>query len=927
MTFHSNSKSIPLIMNKNLLILLAILAYGSSLQAQSSYLDTTFGNGGFTLPVQSALSAIADLNMLIQPDGNILLREERVFAASHNTRSVSIHRFLPNGTLDQNFGINGTTVLSVMDSFSNSSSGHKLQLLPDGKILSGYQTSHLQDSLVTHIVRLNQDGSFDPAFGMNGQVIIKDPFSYAFQAFLNDILLQSTGNIVLVYNPPFELSDLGFRVLNTVGQIMPGHEEVNWRVTEEIDETYTTGLVLPNDNILVGGSAYLTNGNTQAIDFLTARFNPSTNTDEDFGYYGSVLNDISGGVDFMYDMILQPDGTILACGISLENGLILLSLMPNGALNQDFGTNGSVNYPEFIRAYACDGTLDGRTVVAGHRFGTIFGLDDEGAVARFLSDGSIDTSFTPDGMVYLPFSETSLHTRFSDVKVLSDRRMLVCGIAEDSAKHLILARFLPEANAVIWYRDLDADGYGNALDSVFAAELPVGYVANSGDCDDNNASINPAATEICDNGIDDNCDGISAIDTIAPIANCIAVIKVQLDDTGIISIDAAQFNDGSTDNCSPNLSFSADKTVFDCSNIFLNYVILTVTDQAGNSSTCQVIVKVGDTISPTAICRTPFNLPLDNFGSITLTVNEINDGSYDNCSIAAISVDRTTFNCSDLGFNTVTLRVEDPFGNYSFCETVVNIVDSVGPTVVCPEFSTFALDSFGIAIVEADLLNIFSYDVCSANVGLSIDRSLFNCDDLGLHTVTLTASDGYGNTNACQTEVTIVDKIGPVVVCAEGITLQLDSTGIVILDPVMFASGSYDNCNIMSFTVSPQQLGILDTGIVSVTLTVSDSAGNVSTCITNVVATAKTSGVHNLPAGLKMNVNPNPSTGLFELRMDAGQVCERAQIFNASGQLVLERASASSLLSFDLSDQQSGCYYLRVQSGIHLQVLKLIVVR
>lgn len=64
-----------------------------------------------------------------------------------------------------------------------------------------------------------------------------------------------------------------------------------------------------------------------------------------------------------------------------------------------------------------------------------------------------------------------------------------------------------DCTEVTWYQDADADGFGDASNTLTDCDQPEGYVSNSTDCDDTNADVNPDATEVVDNGIDDDCDG------------------------------------------------------------------------------------------------------------------------------------------------------------------------------------------------------------------------------------------------------------------------------------------------------------------------------------------------------------------------------------------------------------------------------------
>ncbi|MCY7409121.1 MAG: putative metal-binding motif-containing protein, partial [Chitinophagales bacterium] len=64
------------------------------------------------------------------------------------------------------------------------------------------------------------------------------------------------------------------------------------------------------------------------------------------------------------------------------------------------------------------------------------------------------------------------------------------------------------SGSLTFFLDADKDGYGNPAISIQAATQPTGYVLNNSDCNDANAAVNPAASDIC-NGIDDNCNGIA----------------------------------------------------------------------------------------------------------------------------------------------------------------------------------------------------------------------------------------------------------------------------------------------------------------------------------------------------------------------------------------------------------------------------------
>ncbi|MDQ3036902.1 MAG: MopE-related protein, partial [Myxococcota bacterium] len=76
-----------------------------------------------------------------------------------------------------------------------------------------------------------------------------------------------------------------------------------------------------------------------------------------------------------------------------------------------------------------------------------------------------------------------------------------------------------------FYRDADGDGFGTASTSTIACSAPSGHVGDATDCDDTRAAVQPGATEVCNNLLDDDCD--AALDCADPscVAGC-ATIRI-----------------------------------------------------------------------------------------------------------------------------------------------------------------------------------------------------------------------------------------------------------------------------------------------------------------------------------------------------------------------------------------------------------------
>jgi gliding motility-associated-like protein len=377
--------------------------------------------------------------------------------------------------------------------------------------------------------------------------------------------------------------------------------------------------------------------------------------------------------------------------------------------------------------------------------------------------------------------------------------------------------------ATITAQDLDGGSTDNGVITTWAASQL------AFDCNDLGANTDTLFVTD-DGGNTSFCEAtVTVLDTIKPNAICQAV-TVQLDASGNATVTAAAVNNGSADNCTV-ASLSVSPSAFTCANIGANTVTLTVTDQSGNVSTCTATVTVQDNVAPTAICQA-VTIQLDAAGAATLTAAQVNNGSNDACGIASVSVSKTTFDCTNVGANTVTLTVTDNNGNVSTCTATITVQDLVAPTAICQAVTTY-LNASGVATINASDLNNGSSDNCGGALTFSASQTSFNCSEAGANTVVLTVTDANGNTATCSTTVTVVDNIAPVAVC-QAASINLDANGWAIVTPAAINGGSTDNCAITSMIVEPDSLNTVGTH--NVNLIVFDAAGNSDTCTAVVTA-------------------------------------------------------------------------------------------
>ncbi|HEX8564058.1 MAG TPA: FG-GAP-like repeat-containing protein [Pyrinomonadaceae bacterium] len=291
-------------------------------------LDPTFGaSGKVATTVGSGARASA---VAIQPDGKIVVVGD--VSRSGSERDIALVRYNANGTPDLSFGENGRVVVAISN---QNEVVNAIAIDSNGRIVVVGSIEPFDDTPITDflIVRFTPNGALDTTFGNGGAVTASQGSTDSFNA----VAIQPNGRIVAAGGT----SDGGLAVVmgftpNGVIDQSFGDLGLNFfDVPAMTDEQIQVIALRPNGRIVVGGQGQVTVPHSGVANFL-AEFDANGAMVQDFGTNG-IVNFGGGFNPFGFDMAVLPEGTILVISDKLYR------FSSGGAVDSNFGSgiNGS----------------------------------------------------------------------------------------------------------------------------------------------------------------------------------------------------------------------------------------------------------------------------------------------------------------------------------------------------------------------------------------------------------------------------------------------------------------------------------------------------------------------------------------------------------------------------------------------------------
>ena len=321
--------------------------------------------------------------------------------------------------MDSGFGAGGR----VTTDFGGDDQGQALALQPDGKLVVVGSSDH-NFALVRYLV----DGRLDPDFGEGGQVTT----DFGGRGDGRALALQPDGKLVVAGSSNGNFTLARYRANGSLDSDFGA----GGIITTALGGLRSYGRALaiqPDSKLVVAGSVYL---GIDGYSFALARYLADGRLDPDFGEGGRVTTRFGGG-GVGQALALQPDGKLVVAGSSVYN-FALARYLADGRLDPDFGTGGRVKtaFGGNVEGHTLALQADGKLVVAGS-----VDVGNDGynfALARYRSDGRLDTSFGSSGHLTTDFGG---HDHGSALTLQPDGKLVLAGYSWDGSGNLALARF------------------------------------------------------------------------------------------------------------------------------------------------------------------------------------------------------------------------------------------------------------------------------------------------------------------------------------------------------------------------------------------------------------------------------------------------------------------------------------------------------